>query len=65
MIYLEDWIANAVGKMHINGITQNQVAEKMSVSYQYLSEILNGKKKPQNAEKRVMAAIEEIIAIKS
>ena len=62
---MEDWIANAVGKMHINGITQNQVAEKMSVSYQYLSEILNGKKKPQNAEKRVMAAIEEIIAIKS
>jgi transcriptional regulator with XRE-family HTH domain len=51
--------------MHINGISQNQVAVKLGVSYDYVNKILNGRECPANAEERIMAAIDEIIAERS
>ena len=57
-----DWIANAVGKMHVNKITQAQLAEKMDVTREYVTMILNGVKCPKDAEQRINAAIDEIIA---
>lgn len=58
---MEEWIGAAVGKMHINGISQGQVAEKLGVRGDYLNKILNGKENPYKAEERIMAAINEII----
>lgn len=57
-----EWIAEAVGKMHINKITQAQLAEKMGVTREYVVMILNGRKSPEDAERRIMQAIDEIIA---
>ena len=57
-----EWIAEAVGKMHINKITQSQLAEKMGVTREYVVMILNGRKSPEDAERRIMQAIDEIIA---
>ena len=59
---METWIANAVGKMHVNKITQMQLSAKMGVTNDYISMILLGKKNPKDAEKRINAAIDEIIA---
>ena len=59
---MEQWIAEAVGKMHINKITQTQLADRLGVTNDYIWMILNGKKSPKNIESRVMTAIDEIIA---
>ena len=59
---MEHWIGEAVGKMHINKITQSQLADKMGVTNDYIWMILNGKKTPKDAESRIMTAINDIIA---
>lgn len=61
---MDKWIATAVGLMHINKITQIQVAKKMGVTNDYINMILNGKMSPKNAEERIMRAINEIISEK-
>lgn len=58
---MDKWIADAVGKMHINRITQTDVAAEMEVTNDYVSMILRGVKTPKNAETRVMQAIDNII----
>lgn len=59
---MDGWIANAVGKMHVNKISNIDVAKKLNFTVEYVSMILNGKKTPKNAETRIMSAIDEIIA---
>lgn len=59
---MDSWIAEAVGKMHINRITQIELSKKMGVTNDYVSMILRGKKSPTNAEERITTAIDEIIA---
>ena len=59
---MEQWIADVVGKMHINKITQSQLAGKMGVTNDYIWMILNGKKSPKNAENRINSAIDQILA---
>ena len=58
---MDSWIANAVGKMHVNKISNIDVAKKLNFTVEYVSMILNGKKTPKNAETRIMSAIDEII----
>ncbi len=64
---LDKWIGDAVGKMHINKITQTELAKHLGVTLEYVNKILNGVEKvtPKNAEERIMAAIDEIIAERS
>lgn len=57
---MEDWIAEAVGKMHINKINGIDVAKHMGITAQYFSEIINGKKSPKGVKERVLNAIDEI-----
>lgn len=57
---MESWIAEAVGKMHINHITQKDIAERLDVTNDYISMILLGKKTPKNAEERITNAINEL-----
>lgn len=59
---MDSWIAEAVGKMHINRITQIELSKKMGVTNDYVSMILRGKKSPANAEERITTAIDDIIA---
>lgn len=62
---METWIADAVGKMHINKITQKEVASKMGVTEDYVSMILRGVRTPKGARERIEKAIDEIIAEKA
>ena len=61
MLFLEEWVAVAVGKMHINKIRNIDLAKHMGVTVQYVSEILNSKKSPKGIGDRVLKAIDEII----
>ncbi len=59
---MDAWIAQAVGLMHVTKISNMELAKHMGVSHQYISEILNGKKTPKDAESRIMTAINDIIS---
>ena len=61
-IDLENWIAIIVGKMHVNKITQSELAKKIGIRRDYLNKILNGFDKPANAEERITKALDELIA---
>ncbi len=62
---MENWIAKAVGLMHINKITNKELAAKLGVTSEYISMLLNGKKSTKKAEKDILSAIDEIIEAKS
>lgn len=59
---MENWIGIAVGKMHVNKISQSQIAKTLGVRRDYINRILNGTETPKNAEERIMTAIDAIIA---
>ena len=58
---MERWIAETVGKMHVNKITQIELAKKMGVCNDYVSMILTGKKSPKDAKQRINEAIDAIL----
>lgn len=62
---MEQWIADAVGRMHIHKITQTDIANNLGVTREYVSMILRGVKTPKRAKERINRAINEIIAEKS
>ena len=59
---MENWIAVVVGKMHVNKITQSELAKKIGIRRDYLNKILNGFDVPANAEERITKALDELIA---
>ena len=61
---MEKWIEIAVGKMHVNKISQEKLASKLGLRRDYVNKILNGIETPKNAEERIMSAIDEIIKAK-
>ena len=62
---MEKWIAAAVGKMHIHGISQIELASHMNVTNDYISLILRGKRAPKNSKERILTAIDEVIKQKN
>ena len=55
------WTGHLVGKMHVNAITNIDIAEKLGYDKNYVSMVLNGKKTPKGARERFEAAVDEII----
>lgn len=62
---MESWIGEAVGKMHLNKITQKALAEKMGYTADYISMIFTGVKSPKGIAEKVNKAIDEIIEEKT
>ena len=58
----EQWIASVVGKMHINRVSQKDIAMQMNVTPEYVSAILNGHRSPAGAQQRFEKAVADIIA---
>lgn len=54
------WTGDVVAELHINGITQAELAAKMGVTVPYISMLLNGKKSATGAKDRMMEAIQKI-----
>lgn len=57
---MEGWIAEAVGLMHIKKITQVELAERLGLTREYVSMVLNGKKTPKDAEEKFSKMIRKI-----
>lgn len=57
----EQWTATAIGMMHTHHITGGALADYMGIRREYLSQILNGKRTPKDAERKVMEAINALV----
>lgn len=56
----EKWTGQLIGKMHIEEITQQDLAEELGTSKAYISMMLNGARKPKNAREKMEAAFEAV-----
>lgn len=57
----EKWTGDLVGVMHNEQITQDDVAAELGIKKAYVSQILNGRRKPANIQQRMEAAVGRII----
>lgn len=55
------WTGDVVGKMHLHRITIKALAEHMGISDNYVTMVLNGRRKPAGAEQRFKAALDALI----
>lgn len=58
----EAWTGEVVAKLHVNEITQKELAEKMGVSRHYTNRLLTGAQVTRGAEEMCRKAVDEIIA---
>lgn len=56
------WTGNLVGLMHDNKISKTQLAEKLCVTREYVSMVLNGHREPTGAEEKFRKAVDELIS---
>lgn len=55
------WTADLVGKMHLKKVSKKQLAERLGITPEYVSMILNGHREPEGVESRFRAAVDELI----
>lgn len=55
------WTGDLVGLMHTYSISNIQLANKLGVTDNYVSMILNGHREPEGAEQRFRAALDALI----
>lgn len=58
----DEWTGTLVGKMHTHKITRKRLAQHMGLTQEYISMVLNGKKRPKSACARFTAALDSLIA---
>lgn len=56
------WTGDIISKLHIYHIKKKQLAERVGVTPEYLSMVLNGHRSPPDAEQRFRAALDALIA---
>jgi predicted transcriptional regulator len=57
----EKWTGKVVGKMHVESITQFELASELGVTKNYVSMILHGKRNPPDAKERFNNALDRVI----
>ena len=55
------WTGRVIGKMHVHGISQAELAEEMGCSREYVNGVLNGKYKFTDCKDNVESALVKII----
>lgn len=58
----EAWTGEIVAQMHVNEITQGELAKKMCVTRTYLNRLLTGAQVTKGAEERCHEAVNQIVA---
>jgi len=58
----DKWTGNLIGEMHNNRVGYDELAAKLGVGKSYVSMVLNGSRKPADAERRFTEAFREILA---
>lgn len=54
------WTGVIIGEMHTNDITAKQLAAEVGWNPKYLSQVLNSRVNPKDAEEKLKAALESI-----
>lgn len=54
------WTAELIGEMHLKKVSKKMLAEKMGVTPEYVSMVLNGHREPAGAEERFREALLEL-----
>lgn len=55
------WTGEIIRQMHINRITATQLAAEVGWHPKYLSAVLNGRRNPSGADRKLTDALERII----
>ena len=58
----EPWTSKVVAEMHANKIKQKDLAKAIGWTPEYVSMVLNGKRNPSNAQKKIEMAIASIVS---
>ena len=58
---IAQWTGDVVGQMHNANITAKQLAAEIGWNEKYLSQVLNCRVSPKNAEEKVRAALNRIV----
>ena len=56
-----EWTSRIVGLLHTHRITQTELAAELGLTAQYISMVLNGKKKSKGIDERMETAIQAIV----
>ena len=59
---MQKWTGVLVGRMHNERVTLQMLADELGLCKGYVSMILNGKRSPPDAEKRLNEAFKSILA---
>ena len=58
---IDKWTGRLIGKMHNNGIKNDDLAKKLGVCKSYVSMVLRCERTPKGARERFEKAVDEII----
>lgn len=59
---LDAWTGEVVGKMHVNCVSNKDLAKELGWNVKYLSAVLNCHRKPAGAEEKVKIALNKCIS---
>ena len=57
----EAWTGEIVGELHVHGISAKELALEAGLHEKYLSQLLNGRKTPKCAQKKLTDALNRLI----
>lgn len=60
----EQWTGDVVGELHLANISMEQLADEVGWHPKYLSAVMNGHRKPKDAEQKVRDALDRLKAAK-
>ena len=60
-----DWSGDFVGRLHTHRVSQQEIADAMGVSRQYVTMILNGWKEPVGAEHMLENALQKVLDLRN
>lgn len=58
------WTGDIIGQMHLHRIQKRNLAEELSVTPEYVSMVLNGRRDPPDAEQKFREALARLVARK-
>lgn len=61
---MQEWAAKLLQPMGMHRIKWGDIAKQAGLSYQYVSQVINGKYQSKEAQTRIETAVAELIAAK-
>lgn len=59
---IAQWTGDVIGKMHVAGVSMKQLADELGWNVKYLSSVINCRREPKDAEQKVRAALDALLA---